>query len=228
MKGRFAHLTAHGFVRNLTNPIYLSAMNYWVLRKLSNIQFHKVYVTNLSATSPEGQPQGSLKISVLAQPEDIDHLPEGLEIQINEQSGMSCRSLCERGSRLYVIHDGQNIACQLNINMGEIDIDSPIDLRVKLQNGDTFLNYLFTRDKFRGRGLAGELLGYACNDLALLGKQRCFAHVRATNHASRKTFERSGWKECGKIVTTVSGRFIAAPGCAQSGIRISPSIDTDQ
>lgn len=214
--------TIRRITSRLTNVIYLSATAYWILRKLTGIQLHKVVAIDTTLTPLSISLEAPLEIAVLKRIQDIDHLPSGMETQLDEQSGMSCRALCEHGAHLYFIHDGKNIACQLNILTGDIVVDSPTHLQFRFQERQAFLNYLFTRDSYRGHGLARQLIQYACNDLAKRGTQRCFAHIRATNHASLSTFRHSGWKQCGKIITTISGRFLAAPGCAQSGIDVAP------
>lgn len=214
-------------VSKLTNRTYLSATLYWVLRKLTGVQVHQVFAIDVSAASRNIQLTKPLQFSVLARAQDVDSLPPGIEAQLDEQSGMPCRALCECGARLYFIHDGKNVACQLNIRSDNVTVDSPTNLSLQFSTSDTFLNYLFTRDTYRGHGLARVLILYVCADLAKLGKQRCFAHIRATNHASLSTFQRSGWRQCCRIITMTSGRFLAAPGCTRSGIQVSPTADSD-
>lgn len=210
------------FASKLTNRTYLSATLYWILRKLTGIQFHQVFSINVSAAPRDIQLTKPFEVSILERVEDVDCLPPGIEAQLNEQSGMSCRALCECGARLYFINDGKNVACQLNIRSSDVEVDSPTHLNLQFQCNDAFLNYLYTHDAYRGKGLARELILYACNDLERLGKQRCFAHIRATNHASLSAFQRSGWRQCCKIITTTSGRFLGAPGCPESGVKVSP------
>jgi L-amino acid N-acyltransferase YncA len=103
-----------------------------------------------------------------------------------------------------------------------VTVDSPTDLSLQLDAGTVFLNYLYTREPYRGRSLAGELIRLACADLAAKGLRRCLAHIRATNHASLASFKKAGWTRCGRIISTTSGRFIAALGCEQSGLRVQP------
>lgn len=211
----------HRLARKLTNPIYLSASMYWGFRKLTGVQFHHVYGTDLSSSisTPLASP---LRMRVLEGINDLLKLPVGLETQLDEQTGLSCRNLLAKHARLYLITDGETLACQLNICEGEVIVDSPTDLSLHLDVGNVFLNYLYTRDIYRGRGLAGELIRLACADLAKKGLRRCLAHIRATNHASLTSFRRAGWTPCGRIITTTSGRFVAAPGCAKSGLRVRP------
>lgn len=222
IKNCAAPSTMRILLNKLTNPTYLSATLYWALRKLTGVQIHKVVTIGLN-TDTLGTPAAEhLEISVLERVQDADRLPAGIKAQLDEQSGMPCRSLCERGTRLYFIHDGKDVACQLNIEVGEVLVDSPTPLRLQFQADHAFLNYLFTHDAYRGRGLARELIRYACHDLSKHGKRSCFAHIRATNFASLSAFRRSGWSQCGKIITTTSGRFLAALGCARSAINVEP------
>ncbi len=222
MKDHSAQSAIRIFASKLTDRTYLSATLYWVLRKLTGVQFHQVFAIDVSAASANLQLSKPFLISVLACAQDIDLLPAGMESQLNEQSGLSCRALCERGALLYFIHDGKDVACQLNIRNSDVVVDSPTHLNFQFAANDAFLNYLFTRDTYRGQGLARQLILYACADLARRGKRRCFAHIRATNHASLSAFQRSGWRQCCKLITTTTGRFLAAPGCRKSGMTVSP------
>lgn len=224
MKSQFTPSNLSVLARKLKNPTYLSALAYWALRKLTRVQFHHVYAIELSQPQETVELANGLAISVVKDLGDLEKLPSGLEKQLNEQSGMSCRALCERGARVYFIHNEHDVACQLNISSDEVTVDSPTDLHFRLKASDTFLNYLYTRDAFRGYGLARKLIRYACSDLSKQGKQRCFAHIRATNHASLNAFKLCGWRVCGRIITTTSRRFLAAPGCAQSGILVTPVV----
>lgn len=207
--------------RKLTNPIYLSASMYWGVRKLTGVQFHCVVAADLlsSISTPLASP---LKMRVVENINDLVQLPIGLETQLDEQSGLSCRKLIEQQARIYLVTDGDKLACQLNIRDGEVIVDSPIDLSLRFDAGTVFLNYLYTRDDYRGRGLAGELIRFACTDLVEKGFRHCLAHIRATNHASLASFRKAGWTPCGRIITTTAGRFIAAPGCEHSGMRVTP------
>lgn len=209
----------HRLVRKLTNPTYLSASMYWGLRKLTGVQFHHVYLRDLSS-STNTLLASPLQMHVLAASDDLQKLCDGLETQLDEQSGLSCRNLLANHGRIYFITDGDTLACQLNIRNGDVIIDSPTDLSLELDPGIVFLNYLYTRDAYRGRGLAGELISFACADLAKKNHRRCLAHIRSTNHASLASFRKAGWTNCGRIITTTSGRFIAAPGCEKSGMRV--------
>ena len=220
MTNHSAYSAIRAIARKLTNPTYLSATLYWLLRKLTGVQFHQVVAMDLSTNTRNMAVAEHLEISILERVQDVDQLPAGIETQLDEQSGMSCRSLCERGARLYLIHNGKDVACQLNIQTGEVVVDSPVPLRLRFHADHAFLNYLFTHNAYRGRGLARELIQYACHDLSKHGKKRCFAHIRATNFASLSAFRRTGWSQCGKIITTTSGRFLAALGCAQSGMNV--------
>lgn len=207
--------------RKLTNPIYLSASMYWGFRKLTRMQFHHVLAADLRSAMSTSL-ASPLQTRALETIDDLVQLPVGLETQLDEQSGLSCRTLLEQQARIYLITDGDRLACQLNIRDGEVIVDSPIDLSLRFDAGTVFLNYLYTRDAYRGRGLAGELMRFACEDLAKKGLWRCFAHIRATNHASLASFRKAGWTRCGRIITTTAGHFIAAPGCEHSGMRVTP------
>jgi GNAT superfamily N-acetyltransferase len=152
--------------------------------------------------------------------EELQRLPAGMEEQLDEQGGLSCRSLFERGGRIYFFAAGAEVACQMSCREGEVTVDSPCDLVLGFEPDDSFLVYLYTRERHRGHGLARKLIDYVSADLAARGQRRCFAHIRATNHASLAAFRHAGWKLCGRIITTTSKRFIAAPGCRRARVRI--------
>jgi GNAT superfamily N-acetyltransferase len=206
--------------RNLTDGRYLLACTHWAWRKLTTIQVHHVYMIDLVTTTACLPADEHLEAHVLATVDDLRGLPPGIEQQLNEQTGQSCLRLLQRGARIYYFSEGEVVACQLNILRDEVIVDSPCDLAFRFEPEDTFLNYLHTRERYRGRGLARTLIRHACADLAAVGSRRCFAHIRATNHPSLTAFRNAGWKLAGRIVTTTSKRFIAAPGCKESRMQV--------
>lgn len=211
----------HELARKLTNPTYLSACFHWGGRLLTGVQVHDVYSADLQSAR-RTLPDSGLCFRVLETTNDLHTLPAGMEEQVDAQSGLSCRHLVENDARIYLLTHGEQLACQLNIRCGEVTIDSPTDLRLRFDADTAFLNYLYTREPYRGRSLAGELISRACDDLAQKGVRRCLAHIRATNHASLASFKKAGWMHCGRIISTTSGRFIAAPGCEKSGMLVQP------
>ena len=161
MKNRVAPSAIRVLLNKLTNLTYLSAALHWVLRKLTGVQIHEVVAIDLSTNALNVPVAEHLELCLLERVQDLDGLPGGVETQLDEQSGIPCRSLFERGTRLYFIHDGKDVACQLNIELREVLVDSPIPLRLQFRADHSFLNYLFTHDAYRGRASARELIGYA-------------------------------------------------------------------
>lgn len=206
--------------RRLKNPAFFRAILYWILRRLTGIQVHDVYAIELIPSTVSLNADSNPKLTVLRHLDDFLRLPDGVEQELNEQSGHSCRALVEQGNRVYAATEGQHVACQLNIRYGEVAVDSPSELIFTFAPDDAFLNYLHTRDDYRGRGLAGALLSAACDDLAKQGKRRCIAHIRATNYISITAFRNAGWKHKARIVTTTSGRLLATPNCRKIGMLI--------
>lgn len=215
-------ITAHilSLARNLTNRAYLSAGTYWAIRRLTGVQFHFLYAANLNSAI-RTQEVLPFEFAVLESKNDLKRLPKSIEVQLDEQSGLSCCSLLDQNAYIYLLMDGEKLACQLNIRQSQVFVDSPVDLILHLESGTAFLNHLYTRDPYRGRGLAGTLISLACADLASKGLHRCLAHIRATNHSSLSSFRKAGWTVCGRIISTTSGRLLAAPGCEKAGMQVS-------
>jgi len=212
-------------LEKFANPLYLSAIFYWVLGKIFRVQVHKVLKIN-SPPIPchASEPPFGFDLLALREPSSLAGLHPSLEAQLNEESGVGCRTIVQGGDRIYAFVDRstKRVACQLNLRRGVILVDSPTDLILCLRNDSLFLNYLHTRPDYRGHGLATHLIQLAWADAASGEANHCFAHVRSTNVASLGAFRRSGWFEIGRILTTRSGRFISAPGCAVSGLRVRP------
>ncbi|HRO58335.1 MAG TPA: GNAT family N-acetyltransferase [Burkholderiaceae bacterium] len=206
----------------LADPLYLSAVLYWGLSRVFSLQVHKVLAVPLSADTRQRieLPPG-YSFHAVRNIERLSALGPSIEEQLDEQSGLSCRAMLARGDRIYAIVESDRVACQVNIRRGPLTVDSPSDLAFDFRNGDLFLNYLHTREDYRGKGLATKLIRLACADAADQQAMRCFSHVRATNHASLAAFRRCGWEEVARILSTRSGRFIAAPGCAAAGMKVT-------
>jgi ribosomal protein S18 acetylase RimI-like enzyme len=206
--------------RNLSSGPFRLACIYWAVRKLTTVQVHHVYAIDLVPVTEAFSLAPPFQAHVLASLDELRALPEGIETQLNEQTGLSCRTLLQRGTRIYFFTDGHRVACQMNARQGEVLVDSPCDLVFRLEPDDVFLTYLYTREQYRGRGLARALIRYVCEDLAAKGIRRCFAHIRATNYASATAFRNAGWSPRGRIISTTSKRFIAAPGCRKSRVQV--------
>lgn len=207
-------------VRQLWNPLFLRATLYWLIRRLAFIQFHDVYVIE---PKPEFVPPDSERpraLTVLKHIDDLTELPEGLEDELNEQSGRSCRHVIRQGGWVYVLTDRDNLVCQSNVRFGEITVDSPTDLVMRFSGDSAFINYLYTRKAYRGGGSATDLLSLIVEDMCRFGKKRCVAHIRATNYKSIAAFRRAGWKLGGRIISTTSGSLIATPGCRKIGMLV--------
>lgn len=208
--------------RRLTDTDFLAALCYWGLRRIIFIQVHRVFSIRLSPAPPlsSGKPVPGFSMHVLRHLDDLASLAPGVEDQLNEQTGNSCRSLLAQGDWIYFTADGRHVACQLNIRRGNVRVDSPVDLQFDFEHCDAFLNYLHTREKYRGRSLAGRLISFACEDLARKGVRRCFSHIRGSNFSSISAFRRAGWVPCAYILTSTSKRLLGVPGCARAGMRV--------
>jgi GNAT superfamily N-acetyltransferase len=209
------------YVTRLADPHYLAAVFYWATSRVLRLQVHNVLTIALSraaARIPELPPD--YRFHAIRDTDQLAALGGAIEAQLNDQSGLSCRSMLARGDRIYAIVDSRGVACQLNMRRAPLTVDSPSELVFEFDADCRFLNYLYTRDDQRGRGLAGRLIRLAAADCADEGSTRCFSHVRATNHASLRAFRRCGWKRSARILSTRSGRFLAAPGCLAAGLAV--------
>jgi GNAT superfamily N-acetyltransferase len=200
-------------------PDYLLAVALWAFGRVSGLQFHRVLVA--PARSPSLHTDEAFRHHRIADRPVLDHLGGDVELQLDEQSGPSCRTLLARGHRIHALLADRTVACQLNVCLGEFDIDSPALLRLALADGTGFVGFLHTRDRFRGHGLAARLIEAAIDNERAAGVERFMAHVRATNFTSMMAFRRAGWQPKAWIVSTRSGRFLGAPGCRRIGLRIS-------
>jgi GNAT superfamily N-acetyltransferase len=66
-----------------------------------------------------------------------------------------------------------------------------------------FVDDLFVRSPFRGRGLAGAALGAVREACAELGVRALHVEVGPTNDAARRVYERSGFEASGRLLLTL-------------------------
>lgn len=210
--------------RNLTNRDYLSALFFWVIRRVTGVQVHRVMTLDLRERVPgAGVTEASgLRVSVIRHPEDLDGLRRDIVEQLNEQSGSSCRTLVSRGDWVYFMTDDDRVACQMNVRHGSFEVDSPTDLAIRIEPRCSFWGHLYTRPDYRGKGVAGALLHHAADDSARAGVMRCYSHIRSTNHMSMRAVRKDGWVPAALMLTSASGRLLGAPGCRRIGLDVVP------
>jgi ribosomal protein S18 acetylase RimI-like enzyme len=183
------------------------------------VEVHGFFARQLRL-APEQEPAG-LRFIVLRQQADLASLSPAVVTQLDSQSGAGVRALLERGTKIYALIRPDAVACQLNISKGELQVDSPIPLRILLRDGDAFLTFLYTHPEFRRRGLAELLVRLVGHSLAAEGCVRCLCHIRMTNVPSLATFRRTGWVRVAALVTSTTGRLIGKPGATAAGIALS-------
>jgi GNAT superfamily N-acetyltransferase len=206
------------------NRDYFAAVAFWVVGRTTRLQVHHVLSIPLEPRATPVPPPPAMRFLAVrngAELRELRELNRTIENQLNEESGPSCQSIIDKGGAVYAVIEAERVACQLNIRHGAIAVDSPTALTFSFAAARAFLDFLHTRDEYRGRGLARALIQYACDDAARLGMRRCFAHVRATNHSSLRAFRRGGWQRSALILSTRSGRFLGAPGCRRAGMDVS-------
>ena len=210
---------------NLTNRDYLSAVFFWIVRRLTGVQVHRVMTLELRGRVPGAEvADGSdLRFLVLRDPGDLEGLRSDIVEQLDEQCGSSCRALVSRGDWVYFVTDGDGrVACQMNVRHGSFEVDSPTDLAIRVGPQCSFWGHLYTRPDYRGRGVAGAILRYAADDSARAGLIRCYSHIRSTNHMSMRAVRKDGWVPAALMLTSASGRLLGAPGCKRIGLEVTP------
>src|SRR5690606_20219170 len=105
---------------NLSSGPYLLACMHWALRKLTTVQVHHVCSIDLVPATKPFSPAAPFQAHVLATLHDLRGLAPGIEAQLNEQTGLSCLTLLQRGARIYFFTDGDAVACQMNVRYGEV------------------------------------------------------------------------------------------------------------
>lgn len=206
------------------NRDYLAAIAFWAVGRTLRLQVHRVLSIPLERRNASTPPPPGMRFLAVHNSAELHGLRErnpAIEDQLNDESGPSCQSIVAKGDAIYALVEAERVACQLNIRHGAIAVDSPTALTFSFAADSAFLDFLHTRDLYRGRGLARALIQYACDDAARLGMTRCFAHVRATNHSSLRAFRRCDWRPSAVILTARSGRFLGAPGCRRAGMDVS-------
>ena len=204
------------------SPMTFEASTLWLLKRLTGIQVHWVYELGADATGTEGL-HGALPGAFYHQFHDVpgfDGLPEDQARAIAGHTGRSPRRLLREGGRIYAMELGGRIVSQLNVQFGAFDVSTPMPLRFSLPADAFFVSFLYTPEAERGHGYAQALLRHACGALFREGYGRAYCHIRSTNIASRRAFQRAGWGAAGIIVSTLSGRLLGTPGAGRRGLRI--------
>ena len=63
-----------------------------------------------------------------------------------------------------------------------------------IRSGEAALVELITLPESRGQGLAPQLISHAAQEMFNAGYERLYTWLWWTNHASRRAFEKSGWR----------------------------------
>ena len=206
-------------VQFATGPGGVTATLYWLRKVLLRQDTHLVLGVSLAAT-PANAPSGMtiLHLSALS---DMAALPDDLLRQIRANSEPALEDVVsQRGSIFAYIH-GNQVACQLNIAVNRVTVNTPTRLQVSLGPSDAFLYELGTTPAYRRRGLATHFIATVSSILAANGFSRCICHVRATNVPSLAAFRASGWRPIGRIITNSHGMVVGCPGCAESGLVVT-------
>lgn len=189
----------------------------WAVKAATRVQFDVVYRVTLappaSGTSPDALARPSRLRAVDGAAARAALSPE-LYDRLETNTGRGLQRINDGGGIVYFLAAGDDdVACQLNISPGPVvEVDTPALLRFDLAPGIAFLSYLFTHERHRRRGAAGELIQAVRADLARRGFREIVAHVSATNIPSLTTFRRDGWERAGIIATTTGGRLLGTSG----------------
>lgn len=215
-KERLALLLSRGGVK---------ASVLWAVKKLLKVEVHFIYALALPATSGIASPsrcKNPFRSVFLHTANDVAALTPELLDQLEDQSGSSVSRLVESGSSVYAFVDGTSVVSQLNVCWKPLlRVDSPTDLEISLKPADGFLGYLFTYPGYRGAGAASTLIAMVHGDAASRGCRRLVTHIRSTNSPSLNTFEKSGWKRVGWIVTRTPRRLLTVRLSREAGIGVS-------
>lgn len=71
-----------------------------------------------------------------------------------------------------------------------------------LSSGEAIMVDLVTAPKYRGRGLAPLLIRYAGNEMRRAGMRDLYTWVWHSHHASRRAFEKAGWRQIAWVLET--------------------------
>lgn len=69
-----------------------------------------------------------------------------------------------------------------------------------LRDGEAKLVQIITLPEMRGKGIAGQLIGFSSADMGQRGFKRCFARVWHSNTPSLRAFAKAGWERCAFVV----------------------------
>ena len=201
----------------LRGPGGLRAAGYFGLKLIARIQVFNVVWTTARSNQVLAMPRDWRYVSLYTALalRDID---DRTIRSVTEQCGSRPEELFARAGSLHLLFVGKALAAQLSIDKGpSCRIDSP-PLQLDMSESDTFMSYLYTWPTYRKLGAARHLIAATVNDLSERDACRVLAHIRATNVPSTAAFRRAGWRSCGTVLCTSSGRFLMAPGLARAGL----------
>lgn len=192
----------------------------WAVKVTTRVQFDIVYRATLApppsgtAADADARPSHRSRLRAVDGAAARAALSPALYERLETNTGRGLQRINDADGIVYFLAAGEDdVACQLNISRGPVvEVDTPALLRFDLAPGIAFLSYLYTHERHRRQGAAGELIRAVRADLARRGFSEIVAHVSATNVPSLTTFRRDGWKRAGTIATTTGGRLLGTPG----------------
>lgn len=203
----------------LRGPGGLRAAGYFGLKLITRIEAFRLVCTLAQPSAAPVLPPGWRYLN-LQSTETLSGLSGDTADLVAQQCGANPQRLIERGGSLHLLLSGDALMAQLRIDRGpHCRIDSP-PMDLSMAESDAFLSYLYTWPNYRRLGAAGYLITATISDLSRQGTHRVLAHVRATNVPSLAAFEHAGWRTCGMILCTLSGRLLMAPGAATAALGI--------
>ena len=186
------------------------AAAFWLLRKVTGFDVYVIFGVDLSG-SPldfEELPPG-VELRVFDRPQQIGTVEPQLLATLDAHTGCGVAEVIRRGGRVFALVHGGRVLSQLRIDTRVVEVDTPLDMRLELRPGVTFLSFLHTDPATRQGGWARRLIGHVCAELLREGHAACCCHVQATNVRSINTFQRAGWTPRARMVASTGRRLLS-------------------
>jgi ribosomal protein S18 acetylase RimI-like enzyme len=145
---------------------------------------------------------------VLKSPQEWHGLSTPVQQQLDDGSGWGVLPLLSAGARLYACVLGDEVQCQVTIDVRRGRVNTPCELVIVLDEGDCFLSFLVTAPAWRRHGLAAAVVDRAMRELGGEGYRHCHCHVQASNVRSLGTFDKAGWARTGWLVVSRSRQLL--------------------
>lgn len=191
-------------------PGGFKAAFYWFSKRIFRVDFYGFF--SISLTESVKISNDNYQLITVSNLKELAAIPEDLISIFDKKSDSTVKNRITKGGHFYALVDSGKPISQLEIYQPfPIEVDTPIDLQINIDNSFRFLGFLSTYPAYEKKGFATLLISLAMQDINKKGVSKLLTHIRLSNIKSIRAFENNGWKYMGSIITTHSGSLLKRP-----------------